>query len=151
MIIAFCGHSQYTQTEEDERKIISLLTELVGDCDAELYLGGYGFFDAFARICAKKYQETHPNTELVFVTPYITLDYQKNHLDYAKNLYDTIVYPPIEDKPLKYAISYRNRWMVEQADFVIAYIAQPRGGAYKTYKHALRKKKTVFNICDCSY
>ena len=99
----------------------------------------------------KKYQETHPNTELVFVTPYITLDYQKNHLDYAKNLYDTIVYPPIEDKPLKYAISYRNRWMVEQADFVIAYIAQPRGGAYKTYKHALRKKKTVFNICDCSH
>ena len=146
MIVTFCGHSQYTETGEDEQKILSLLTEIIGDHHAELYLGGYGSFDSFARTCGKKYQETHPNTRLIFVTPYITIDYQKNHLDYNKDLYDEILYPNLEDKPLKFAISYRNKWMVEQADYVIAYITHDWGGAYQTYRHAQRKKKPLFNI-----
>ena len=146
MVITFCGHSQYTETGEDEQKILSLLGDLVGDQHAELYLGGYGSFDAFARRCGRKYQETHPNVKLIFVTPYITPSYQKNHLDHHKALYDEVVYPNLEDKPLKYAISYRNKWMVEQADYVIAYITHGWGGAYQTYKHAQRKKKTLFNI-----
>ncbi|MBE6548124.1 MAG: hypothetical protein E7667_04520 [Ruminococcaceae bacterium] len=146
MIITFCGHSQYTETIEDEQKIISFLKELVGDQHAELYLGGYGSFDAFARKCGRKYQETHPNTKLIFITPYITVEYQKNYLDYNKDLYDEILYPNLEDKPLKFAISYRNKWMVEQADYVIAYITRDYGGAYQTYKYAKKKKKYILNL-----
>ena len=88
MIVTFCGHSQYIGSGEDEQKIISLLSNIIGDCHAELYLGGYGSFDEFARKCGKKYQDIHPNTKLILVTPYITIDYQKNHLDYNKDLYD---------------------------------------------------------------
>ena len=148
MIVTFCGHSQYTGSGEDEKKILSLLSELIGDDHAELYLGGYGSFDEFARQCGKKYQESHPNTKLILVTPYITLDHQKNHLDNSKYLYDEILYPNLEDKPLKFAISYRNKWMVEQSDCVIAYITHDWGGAYKTYRYAQRKKKPLFNISE---
>jgi uncharacterized phage-like protein YoqJ len=148
MIVTFCGHSQYTGSVEDEQKIISLLTKIIGDSHAELYLGGYGSFDAFALKCGKKYQEKHPRTRLIFVTPYITIDYQKNHLNYQKELYDDILYPNLEKVPLKFAISYRNRWMIEQADHVVAYIDHDFGGAYQTYKHAKRKKKPIFNLTD---
>ncbi|MBQ9803148.1 MAG: hypothetical protein IJW51_08805 [Clostridia bacterium] len=148
MIITFCGHSQYEESAEDEEKILSLLTELVGDRHAELYLGGYGSFDAFARKCGKKFQKTHPNTKLVFIPPYITIDYQKNHLNAEKDLYDEILYPSLEDKPLKFAILYRNKWMAERADCVIAYITHDWGGAYQTYKHAKRQNKPLYNISD---
>ena len=148
MTVAFCGHSEYTPSNADEKKILALLEKLIGDRDAEILLGGYGFFDEFARKCSKKYQETRPNAKLIFVTPYVTLDYQKNHLDYVKNLYDGIACPELEKVPLKFAISYRNKWMVEQADYVIAYITHTWGGAYQTYKHAQRKKKPLFNITD---
>ena len=77
MIITFCGHSQYTESGEDEQKILSFLTEKIGDRPAALYLGGYGAFDAFALKCGKKYREAHPDTKLIFVTPYITENYQK--------------------------------------------------------------------------
>ena len=86
MIVTFCGHSDFVQTQEYEGKILDFLEEKIGDAPAELYLGGYGSFDAFARRCGKKFQETHPNTKLIFITPYITIDYQKNHLDYNKDL-----------------------------------------------------------------
>ena len=146
MIITFCGHSQYTESEDDRQKLLSLFTELIGDRPALLYLGGYGGFDAFARRCGKLYQKNHPNTKLIFVTPYITESYQKNHLNDQKALYDEILYPPLEDKPLRFAISHRNKWMAEQDDCLIAYIDHAWGGEYKTYRIAKRFKKSIFNI-----
>ena len=139
MVITFCGHSQYTETKEDEQKIISFLTETVGDRPAELFLGGYGSFDEFARKCGRIYQKTHPDVKLIFVTPYIYADLQKD-------LYDAIIYPELEKVPPKFAISRRNKWMVEQADYVIAHINHAWGGAYQTYKHAKRKNKRLLNL-----
>ena len=151
MIITFCGHASYTPRVGDEERLLSLLDEIVGDSSAELYLGGYGAFDAFARRCGGKYQDTHPATRLVFVTPYMTEEYQKSHLEPIKHIYDAIVYPPIENVPLRFAISHRNKWMAEQADVVVAYITHEFGGAYGTYKHAKRKRKTIFNLADAGF
>ena len=146
MIITFCGHAQYTESEEDEKTILSILTEKIGDRSAELYSGGYGSFDAFARKCGRKYQETHPDTKLIFITPYMTIEYQKNHLDARRDQYDAILYPELENVPPKFAISHRNRWMVEKADYVIASITHSWGGAYQTYSYAKKKKKEIINL-----
>ena len=146
MIVSFCGHAQFSKSEEYEQQILAFLEEKVGDRAADLYLGGYGSFDSFAYDCCKKYKKTHPNVSLVFVTPYLTIDYQKNHLDYQKARYDSILYPEIEDKPKRYAITYRNKYMVEKADYVVAYVSLGWGGAYTTYKHAKRNGKEIFNL-----
>lgn len=124
------------------------MEDKIGDAPAEAYLGGYGDFDELAYNCCKKYQADHPGFSLVFITPYITEDYQKNHLEYIKDRYDGIIYPEIEDKPLKFAISYRNRWMVEKADYIICGILCECGGAYKAYFYAKTKNKPIFNITD---
>ncbi len=60
--------------------------------------------------------------------------------------YDSVVYPGIEDKPPKFAITYRNRYMIDKADLVIAYINHEWGGAYKTYSYAKRKGKRIINL-----
>ena len=122
MIISFLGHSNFIKTETYEEKMLLLLEEKVGDAPANFYLGGYGDFDYFAFECCKKYKSKHPSVSLIFVTPYITVEYQKHHLNHQKERYDSIVYPEIENKPIKFAIIYRNRWMVEQADFIVCYI-----------------------------
>ena len=146
MVVAFFGHSRFYKTEEYERKIFTLFEEYIGDQEANLFLGGYGEFDYFAYECSKKFKETHPKISLVFVTPYLSLEYQKRHLDYQKVRYDSIIYPEIENKPQKYAIIYRNRYMVEKADFIIAYITHNWGGAYKAYEYAKRMNKRIYNI-----
>ena len=148
MIITFCGHSQFTGTEKNKKRIFAFLEERVGETYAEMYLGGYGGFDNFAYECCKKYKESHPNILLVFVTPYITEQYQRNRLKDEAERYDMILYPPIEDKPKRYSIFYRNKYMVDKADFVIAYIDHNFGGAYKTYDYAKRKGKEILNIAD---
>jgi uncharacterized phage-like protein YoqJ len=115
---------------------------------AEIYLGGYGGFDSFAYTCCKKYQSTHRNITIWFITPYITESYQKNRLEHYSRMYDGIIYPEIENKPLKFAITYRNRWMVEKSDYVIAYVDHAFGGAYKTYRYAKTKGKRIINLAS---
>jgi len=140
MIISFCGHSTFCKTAEIEEQLLAILQSQVGDATCEFYLDGYGSFDSFARECCRKFQKEHPNASLVFVTPYLKID------KYQNGLYDNSVYPPIEDKPLKFAIVYRNKWMVEKADLVISYVDCQSGGAYRTYQHAKRKKKQIINL-----
>lgn len=84
--------------------------------------------------------------KLVFVTPYITEEYQKRHLENLSDKYDGIIYPGLEKIPYKFAISARNKWMVEQADVVIFYIDHTWGGAYSAYIHAKRKGKQIINF-----
>ena len=79
MIITFCGHAQFQRSEECEKKLLTFLEEKVGDSSADIYLGGYGNFDAFAYGCCKKYQESHPNISLVFVTPYLSNNHFQNY------------------------------------------------------------------------
>ncbi len=148
MTVAFFGHSNFLKSVENEGRILDVLESSVGDEPSVAYLGGYGDFDDLAYECCKKYKKSHPRLSVVFVTPYITEEYQKNHLEYIKNRYDGIVYPEIEDKPLKFAIVYRNRWMVEKADIVICGVLCECGGAYKAYRYAKSNRKTVINITD---
>ena len=148
MIITFCGHADFQKNKEYEEKIFEILDKEISGEAAEIYLGGYGQFDDFAYFCCKKYKERHPSVSLVFVSPYMTLDYQKKYLEYQKERYDEIIYPPIEDKPLKFAISYRNKYMVEKADVIVAFVERKSGGAYQTYICAKRKGKIIYNLAQ---
>ena len=150
LIVAFCGHSTYVENIDDERKILAILEKCVADAPCDLFLGEYGGFDSFAYRCAKKFKELHHEKKLVFVTPYLSENYQKNAVEYTQGRFDQVLYPPLENVPPRYAIHRRNRWMVEQADVLIAYITHKYGGAYEMYRYATRKGKCVYNIAqDC--
>ena len=146
MIVTFCGHADFIPSGEYERRIFDFLEETVGNQVAEMYLGGYGKFDDFAYHCCKKYKDKHPNTTLVFVTPYRSNTYLQNYLASQGKKFDFILYPEIENKLKKYAIIYRNQYMIEKADFVVAYVTHAHGGAYKAYAYALKKEKKVLNL-----
>ena len=141
MIITFAGHRSFIKSKAHEDKILALLEDILKSNTATFYLGGYGSFDDFARRCCQKYKESHPDASLIFITPYIS---PKCNLE----LYDDTIYPQLEEKPIKFAITYRNRWMVERADVLICAVSHAFGGAYATYKHAKRRGKRIFNIFD---
>ena len=148
MIVAFFGHRDFIADDEHIEKIISILNDLVGDNAVEFYLGGYGYFDAFAYRCCTSFAKTHRNASLAFVTPYITEEYQRNHLTEIKKQYHSVIYPEIENVPKKFAIAYRNRYMVEKADLIICYVKREYGGAFQAIKYAEIKGKTIINIAN---
>lgn len=148
MIVAFFGHRDFISNNEFKEKIKSILNDLVGDNSVEFYLGGYGHFDSFAYLCCKDFTETHNDASLVFVTPYISEEYQRNHLTEITKKYHSVIYPEIENLPRRFAITYRNKYMVEKADLIICYVKREYGGAFQAIKYAERKGKRIINIAE---
>ena len=60
---------------------------------------------------------------------------------------DTILPEGIETAPKRFAISYRNKWMIEQSDFVVTYVVHDAAsGAAQFKKLAERKGKKVVEL-----
>lgn len=141
MIITFCGHSDFCLAAKYESLLMSYLKSNYRDNKIEFYLGGYGAFDSFAYSCAKSFKTFSPNTILTLVVPYLKYNFPTKNYDY-------IVYPELENIPPKYAISYRNRFMVDKSDLIIAYVHRNYGGAYSMLKYAKSKGKRILNLTD---
>ncbi len=142
MIVTFCGHADFVRTDACERRLLTLLEQVIGDASAECYLGGYGNFDRFAYTCCRKFKKTHPRTLLIYVTPYLDRETPEG--------YDGSLYAARENIPLKFAITSCNRAMAIAADCVIAYIDRTYGGAYEMYAYARRRGKRIFNLAEAS-
>ena len=145
MIITFCGHSNYSfedSIKENLREL--LLQEIRKNSTCKFYLGGYGNFDSLCLSILKELKADFPDIELLFITPYLNDNYSK--LETAKLYYDGIIYPPLENVPRQFCISKRNEWMVNEADFLIAFVKYSWGGAAKTLEYAKRKKVSLCNL-----
>lgn len=140
MIISFCGHADFVVTSDIEKQMMEILEKCIGESSAELLLGGYGAFDGFAYNCGVKYKKTHPQVKLFFVTPYM------DRADNMGRTYDEIIYPPLENVPYRFAISHRNKWMMQKADIVIAYVVREHGGAFAALRQAKIFNKIIINL-----
>lgn len=150
LIISFFGHSSYSYSDEDEKRLLENIETISKDNQVDFYLGGYGNFDSIAKKCAKVYQKTHMNAKIIFVTPYLNkwLDDRK---DYFEKEYDEILYPELEHTPPKYAISKRNEWIVRQSDYVFVYVKTHFGGAYNALLYASKHNKPYMNLYSGDY
>ena len=150
MKITFFGHRSIILNEEHVKQIRQVIEESISLSEkTEFLCGGYGDFDNACTQTAREVKKIYPNCYIHFVTPYITPTVQSKNSDMIKqNLYDEIIYPPIEHIPPRFAISYRNKWMVENADFIIFFVKRESGGAYDMLKYAKRKNKKYINIAQ---
>ena len=146
MIVTFCGHSHAILCKEELELLKNTLTEIISKHnDCIFYLGGYGNFDNICLSTITELKKTYPNITTVFVTPYLNNNYSK--LKWAKTAYDETIYPEIENTPLRFAITKRNRWMIDNSNLLICCVDHTFGGAYKTLKYAKSRKLKYINIC----
>ena len=142
MIITFFGHRDFRKGNELKAKVLSILEEYGKSEPIEFFLGGHGSFDVFAHSCAKEYKKQHPDTKLIFVTPYLNENYLKRH----SSGYDETLFPDLEKTLPQFRIIKRNEYMVDKADIIITFVTVKCGGAYNTSEYARKKSKTIINL-----
>ena len=126
--------------------MLALLENLCKSVQTDFYLGGYGNFDRFALSCTKKFKEKHPQSRIIYVTPY--LNSSKDTPEEIAAAYDEIIFPEIETVPLKIAIIKRNQWMIKNSDFIVAYLEHKWGGAATSVQYAYKIQKPVINTAE---
>lgn len=143
--VAFFGHRRIYNIREIEEKLVPILNELILTKEyVEFYIGRNGDFDEFVASVIKRVQKQLDRDNNVMI---LTLPYTVKDIEYYADYYDEIVIPEaIGNAHPKAAITLRNRWMVDTADLVIAYIEHEEGGAYAAVRYAERGKKEIINI-----
>ena len=105
------------------------------------YVGNQGQFDAFVRSILRELKKEYPQIDYAVVLAYMP-GKQMKYDDYS----DTMLPEGIESVHPRYAISWRNNWMLQQSDYVVTYITHSWGGAAQFAEKARRQRKIVINM-----
>lgn len=110
----------------------------------KFYVGNHGGYDYMVKHLLIELKEIYP-IDYAVVLAYLPI---KKHNSEDESPTDTIIPDGIEFVPRKFAINYRNKWMIEQSDYVVTYVKYTSGGAAKFKETAEMKKKIVINIAE---
>ena len=138
MICTFFGHRDCPDSLKPE--IFEKIKEQVNEGTTEFYVGNNGNFDALTLSCLRELKKDYPIINYTVVLAYIPAKFDI----YFPN--ETLLPEGIELVPKRFAIDFRNRWMLEIADTVIAYTDHSWGGAAKFVSLAERKRKKVVRL-----
>ena len=142
MTCTFFGHRN--APKEIEPTLRSTLIDLIENHDVKLfYVGNHGGFDAMVRRVLKDLAEKYD------ITYHVVLAYmpgKKDEFSY-EDYSDTIFPDGIESVPKRFAITYRNKWMIDHSDYVVTYVTNHIGSGAAQFKElAEKKEKIVINI-----
>lgn len=133
----FFGHGDCPETKYSN--ILQAIQNLITEKNIiTFYVGTQGNFDSLVYRALRNLRADFPQIRIYRVLAYLPKD---NSL-----ISDSILLEGIELIHPRYAISWRNRWMIEHSDYVIAYITHNYGGAARFVNEAKRKGKTVINL-----
>lgn len=132
------------------KDIKDLLTRQIENLIAEygvnvFYVGNNGQFDHLVATVLREVKLHNPQILYWIVLAY--LPEKKQEYNPLSDI-ETIYPEGLEYTPRHFAISKRNQWMVQQSDYVIAYVEHPFGGAAQFTEYAQKKNRMVINLAD---
>ncbi len=138
MTCTFFGHREVP--EATRNKLRETLKDLIENQGADMfYVGNQGKFDRMAAVVLRELKADYPHIDYRIVLAYLPKK--------GEEFPGQTEFPAgIENTPKKYAIDFRNKWMLSKADMVITYITHDWGGAAKFAAMAKRKEKQIINL-----
>lgn len=138
----FFGHRDCPDTIKP--KLREVLIDLITNHGVDVfYVGHQGQFDANVRSVLHDLKKEYPRIQYAVVLAYMP-GKQNEYDDYS----DTMLPEGIESVHPRYAISWRNNWMLRRSNYVVTYITHTWGGAAQYVKKASNSGKFVVNLCD---
>lgn len=107
----------------------------------KFYVGHQGAFDGMVLSVLKSMKDKYP--QIVYS---VVLAYLPKSADFLLGEKNTLYPEEIESVPKRFAISWRNDWLINHSDYVICYITHITGGAAKYVAKAKNKGKYIINI-----
>ena len=110
----------------------------ITDDDVDQFVvGAYGRFDSLAAQAVRMAKKQHPDILLFYLRPYHPAD-----RPHTPSGFDGSFYPPgLETVPRKLAIVRANRYMVDNSQFLIAYVRYSVSNAWELTEYALKREK----------
>lgn len=135
-VCTFFGHRDCPDSVRPELKIV--LENLIQNHGVDLfYVGNQGSFDGIVRSVLRELQKEYPQINYAVVLAYFPQN-EKAYPDYS----DTMIPEGIESVHPRFAVSWRNQWMIHQSDIVVSYVTHHWGCAAQCSRKAAHSGKT---------
>ena len=135
--VTFFGHRD--TPKEIEPALRLTLIDLIENKNATVfYVGNHGNFDAMVRRQLEDLSKTYP------IKYYVVLAYMPGKNDESDE--HSILPEGIETVPRRFAINYRNKWMLTKSDIIVTYVTRPIGGAWEYKQMAEKMKRNIIGI-----
>ena len=135
--VTFFGHRD--TPKETEPALRLTLIDLIENKNATVfYVGNHGNFDAMVRHQLEDLSKTYP------IKYYVVLAYMPSKNDNPDE--HSILPEGIETVPRRFAINYRNKWMLGKSDIVVTYVTRPFGGAWEFKRMAEKTRKIIIDL-----
>ena len=132
----FFGHHDCPSSIKE--KLYETIIDLIENHDVSMfYVGNHGSFDAIVRSVLRDLQSKCPQIQYAVVLAY--LPGKKSEFSYD-DYSDTMLPEGIEAVPRRFAITWRNKWMLRQAEYVVTYVTHSWGGAAQFAEMAEKKE-----------
>ncbi len=130
----FFGHRD-TPPSVEQRLVTTIQDLIVKEKVNIFYIGHQGAFDMMVYRILQKLKKRYTHIHYTVVLAY---------MPHREIVYENTVLPEgIETTIPRLAILWRNRWMVERADFVVTYVCRSAGGAATFEKMAKNMGKRI--------
>ena len=141
-VCTFFGHSYCPETVKP--RLRETLVNLIETQGVDVfYVGNHGDFDRMTRSLLRELSAQYPHIRYAVVLAYVP---QKRDEFDQRDWSDTMLPEGIERVPPRFAISWRNRWMLDHADIVVTYITHSWGGAAQFAELAEKKGKRMVKL-----
>lgn len=145
MTCCFFGHSNCP--DNIRQKLKEEIVKMVGGSEEVMfYVGHQGHFDGMVRSVMKELIKEGVTVNYAVVLAY--MPGERYEFDSRDEYADTMFPEGLESVHPKFAISWRNNWMIDKADKVICYVKYHTGGAYQFVEKARRKDREIINLAD---
>lgn len=142
-----CGFGHRIVLFDVEAPLRKVLCDLIEIHGVTCFLtGGMGEFDELFAKTVRSLRGTYPQIRLYLVVPYLTKRLNEQN-EILSSVYDEILLPAeLDGANKKAAIPLRNRWIVDNSDFVISAVHRDFGGAYEAVSYATQHGVPVKNL-----
>ena len=138
----FFGHRDCPETVKP--KLREVLIDLIENQSVDtFYVGNKGAFDRIVCSVLRELAQEYPQTGYAVVLERMP---GKRSRDENEDYFDTVLPEGIESVLPRFAILWRNEWIVRQSDFVVCYVTHTWGGAYQAVALAKRKQLKIINL-----
>ena len=138
----FFGHKDIPESIKND--LCAAIEKLIVEHSVEtFYVGNQGAFDFYTRAALRQLSVKYPHIRYAVILAYMPIE-KSEYEDHS----DTMLPEGVEAVHPRYAIDWRNRWMLRESQYVICYIHHHWGGAAKYVQMAQRQGKTVINLCE---
>lgn len=143
MTCCFFGHNEIPSGLSNALEPI--LETLICEGADDFLIGHQGGFDHAVLHLLRRMKEKYPSIQYHVVLAYLPREKEEFSLYAAE---ETLYPEGLESIHPRFAISWRNKWMINESETVVTYVTHSWGGAAQFAELAKKKGKRIINVAE---